>query len=757
MASKFGGVPVMAEPAAQGYGKRQDGTEKGAGYFGELKRPDGDFSTEISIGVDYGSGEKEIPTLVPTLTNEEKTYLLNDGKPTKAIIDKAVQHARMRESKGLSPFAGPEDYQPAAPVVKASKFGGVPVSAPSAPIEQKEETGILSRIGEMITGSDRETRATRELPELEGILAGEDIPAAQAAAIFAAIPTTTNPQEIADMLRGASKNIGISQDEKGNLIATNNRTGAQSVINKPGFSGLDALQAGALAAAFAPAGRGATAVGGGIARQAATLGAGSALTQAAIEGAQAAAGGEFNADEVAMAGATGAAVPAIAGAVGAGVDAARRGVQAVRAAPGGQAPIVQAAERANIPLMTTDVVQPDTFIGKSAQTLGERIPLAGTGGLRATQQDARQAAVKALGDEYPVPKPSAIIDSLKAQKSRIKQAAGRRYDELVPKVDGLGAIQYTKTQKAIDDALAELSKPGVVSSKEAIQELQQFSDTLKSAPQTYSSLKENRTALRDVVSSYDAQGRSQLPTRAKSLLNRVYGSLTSDMDDAARSALSPRDFGRLKEANAIYASEAERLTKTRLKNVLDKGDLTPEVAENLLFSAKRSEVKNLYDSLDSSGRDAVRASIIQRAIKDADGIDNVSPDKFINAMRRLENQTGVAFKGDQRRQLEGLKQVLAATKRAGQAGVRTATGQELYAPVGAAAAGSLIGDFGTTMAAGATAGALARIYESPAMRNVLIRIGSAPKSDASKQMALKLARDLSAGIQSARAQSTEEK
>ena len=657
-----------------------------------------------------------------------------------------------------SKFGGvPVMAEPAAPVAKTSKFGSSPISTPAAPVAQKEDPGILSRIGEMITGSDRETRATRELPELEGILAGEDIPAAKAAAIFAAIPTTTNPQEIADMLRGASKNIGISQDEKGNLIATNNRTGAQSVINKPGFSGLDALQAGALFAAFAPVGSGATAVGGGIARQAATLGAGSALTQAAIEGSQAAAGGEFNADEVAMAGATGAAVPAIAGAVGAGVDAARRGVQAVRAAPGGQAPIVQAAERANIPLMTTDVVQPDTFIGKSAQTLGERIPLAGTGGLRATQQDARQAAVKALGDEYPAPKPSAIIDSLKAQKSRIKQAAGQRYDELVPKVDSLGAIQYTKTQKAIDDALAELNKPGVVSSKEAIQELQQFSDTLKSAPQTYSSLKENRTALRDVVSSYDAQGRSQLPTRAKSLLNRVYGSLTSDMDDAARSALSPRDFGRLKEANAIYASEAERLTKTRLKNVLDKGDLTPEVAENLLFSAKRSEVKNLYDSLDSSGRDAVRASIVQRAITKAGGIDDVSPDKFLNELRRLQTQTGVAFKGDQLRQVEGLKQVLSATKRAGQAGVQTASGQQLYAPVSAAAAGSLIGDFGTTMAAGATAGALARIYESPAMRNALIRIGSAPKSDASKQMALKLARDLSAGIQSARAQSTEEK
>lgn len=620
--------------------------------------------------------------------------------------------------------------------------------------QASDQRGTLQQVSDVFTGADRQTPEAQSLPELEGLLQDQGFGDALK---FAGLQLVTpNDDEMAKVLKARNPNLEFSRDEAGNLIGSDPTTGARALVNAPGLSLPDIGQLAAGALAFTPAGRLAEIVGGGIATQAAALGIGSAATQAAIEGAQAAGGGDFNAEDVAISGALGAAAPIAAGAIGAGVDTAKRGVQALRNAPGAQSEIVQAAKQANIPLMTTDVAQPETFIGKSAQAIGERIPLAGTGGARATQQEARKAAVQALGAEYPTPRPGAIIDSLKAQKSKVKQAAAQRYDELVPKVDQLGAIQYTKTQQAIDDALAELSKPGVVSSKEAVQELQQFADTLKSAPQTYSSLKENRTALRDVVSSYDAQGRSQLPTRAKALLNRVYGSLSADMDDAARGALSPRDFGRLKEANAIYASEAERLTKTRLKNVLDKGDLTPEVAETLLFSNKRSEVKNLYDSLTSKGRDAVRASIIQRAIKEADGIDNVSPDKFLNSLRRLENQTGVAFKGDQRKQVEGLKQVLAATKRAGQAGVKTATGQELFAPVGAAAAGSLIGDFGTTMAAGATAGALARIYESPAMRNALIRIGSAPKSQMAKQMALTMARELNAGVQAGRVQATGE-
>ncbi len=616
-----------------------------------------------------------------------------------------------------------------------------------------ENPGVLDRIGELFTGSGRQTRATQELPELQssGLLAGLDIPPARAASLAATISTMTDPEEIAQTLKAISPDIGIQYDEKGNILAANNLTGARAVINKPGLSGLDAAQVASIGSAFAPAGRLANATGGGIARQAAVLGAGSAATQAGIEAAQSASGGEFNQGEVLTAGALGAASPIIAGAIGAGVDAARRGVQALRSAPGGQAPIVQAAERANIPLMTSDIAPPTTPIGQLAQRAGERIPYAGTGGTRATQQEARKAAIQQLGSQYPTPQPGQIISSLKAQTSRVKQAAAKRYEELVPKVDAIGKVEYAKTNQAIDDALKELDKAGVVSSREAVEELQQFRETLGAADQTYSTLKENRTALRDVVNSYDSQGRSQLPSRAKALLNRVYNSLSADMDDAARAALTPREFSRLKEANAIYASEAEKLTRSRLKNVLDKGELTPEVAENLIFSAKRSEVKSLYDSLDSSGRDAVRATIVQRAIAKAGGLEDVSPDRFLNELKRLQTQTGVAFKGDQKKQLDGLREVLAATKRAGQTGI-TNTGQEAFVPLTAAAAGSAIGSLGGTLAAGATAGAIARIYESPVVRNTLIRIGQAPKSEASKRLALQLARDLNAGVQSLRAQ-----
>jgi hypothetical protein len=35
------------------YGNRPDGSKKGRGYFGEIKRPDGAVSTELSVSVEF--------------------------------------------------------------------------------------------------------------------------------------------------------------------------------------------------------------------------------------------------------------------------------------------------------------------------------------------------------------------------------------------------------------------------------------------------------------------------------------------------------------------------------------------------------------------------------------------------------------------------------------------------------------------------------------------------------------------------------
>ena len=100
----------VALPPPFDYGNRADGTEKGMGYFGELKRPDGAISTEVSVGVNIGGKEMDIPSLVPTLTKEEINTVLSlkDGQPMpESIVRKAAEFAKKRIAEGKSPFAGP--------------------------------------------------------------------------------------------------------------------------------------------------------------------------------------------------------------------------------------------------------------------------------------------------------------------------------------------------------------------------------------------------------------------------------------------------------------------------------------------------------------------------------------------------------------------------------------------------------------------------------------------------------------------------
>lgn len=146
------------------------------------------------------------------------------------------------------------------------------------------------------------TRAATDLPEIGSQLSiSQLLPDADLKTqglVSAALVSMSDPQEISAMLKNASPDIGISQDEAGNLIAANNKTGIQTIINRPGASALDVMQTAGRMAAFTPAGRLSGAlptVAGGIA------------TETALQGLESAAGGEFNPEAVATEGLTSAA------------------------------------------------------------------------------------------------------------------------------------------------------------------------------------------------------------------------------------------------------------------------------------------------------------------------------------------------------------------------------------------------------------------------------------------------------------------
>lgn len=115
------------------YGFRTDGvTPKGTGYFGPLEIVNSEGQTETvteySISIDMeGLGRVEIPSLVPTLTEDEINQVLEAAKtnsyPPVNVVAKAARHAQIRMKEGLSPFANSFEMETFIEVdTEASKF-----------------------------------------------------------------------------------------------------------------------------------------------------------------------------------------------------------------------------------------------------------------------------------------------------------------------------------------------------------------------------------------------------------------------------------------------------------------------------------------------------------------------------------------------------------------------------------------------------------------------------------------------------------
>ena len=132
------------EPERNNGNLRTDGTEKGQGYFGKLQRPDGKVSTELSIGVDFDGKETEIPSLVPTLKQDEINYLLEGNEPTEEIVNKASEHAKRRMAGGRSPFA--EEFTPTREGMETRGFTHKEPELPSHPLPPEMQPERIAEI-----------------------------------------------------------------------------------------------------------------------------------------------------------------------------------------------------------------------------------------------------------------------------------------------------------------------------------------------------------------------------------------------------------------------------------------------------------------------------------------------------------------------------------------------------------------------------------------------------------------------------------
>ena len=393
---------------------------------------------------------------------------------------------------------------------------------------------------------------------------------------------------------------------------------------------------------------------------------------------------------------------------------------------------VAAAERLGIPVMRSDVKPPTTALGKIAQRVGESIPIAGTAGMRAKQFAARGEAVMDFVREYVgdtiLPAIDNVTEAMLAKRSADLTRFTGMKTQVVEKLKTKGTVPVPKATAEIDKQIAALEAQRLGELQPVINKLQDFKRSL--ADQPLDVLEKNR---KSVGSAFADPGLANIRDAGEKALSAVYAPLRDDIAAFVKGAGGADDLAKWQRANSQLSDMAGQLKNGALKRVLTKGEETPEVVRSMLFSQKASDVKRLAESLPENGKAAARTAIVQEAIAKAGGLENLSVEKFMNALERMNSQIGVFFKGADMEAAQGLLRAMKLTEQAAKAGAAPLTGVQNL-PTGVAmlasyyAGGSLVG----TGAILGTIGTIARIYESTGVKLALRRLSKmeGPKAQA---------------------------
>lgn len=569
--------------------------------------------------------------------------------------------------------------------------------------------GFRENVIDSFTG---ESKMTPEVQGLEGIMSSPEMNAFNTDAMKAAwVQMFGNDNDFVKVI----SNMGgqVSQDEKGNLLV--DLPSGRYALNKPGLSSEDVMPFIANAVAFTPAARAPTIVGA-TARSAGT----DLALQSSVN---MAGGGDVNPRQTALS--------AGIGGVGKVIERGLSGLS--RATSGNIAPetqqLLRNAEQNGIDVLTSDVLPP-RGLGRQFQQTGE-LSIGGTGQRRAIQAEQRENFVETLqqriDNEFGIYAPHVMQGEVNAGLRRAKDLHGGVINNITQQMTGV-PVTPTRSLPAIDEALQRIGN-GLAPNNAATQILGNLRNRVANGA-SFEELRNLRTELRQSLQGDNLA----MPTALESAYSRINTAMTNDMNRSVGQNLGAGALNQLRHANNEYRNIARGIEKTGLKRALEKGDITPELINNIVYSKRPSDIARIFNMVNENGRNQLRSAYLTRAYEKANG----SPQRMVTQLNQLINQSNgqvfnTVFNQQQRRMVEGIRDVLEATRRASTANQVTQTGMSLITPTRTAAT-LLTG--GTSLGIEAGTGLIARMYESPAIRNMLLRLHNTPRGSTARDRAI---------------------
>jgi len=303
--------------------------------------------------------------------------------------------------------------------------------------------------------------------------------------------------------------------------------------------------------------------------------------------------------------------------------------------------------------------------------------------------------------------------------------------DVIGRLSDKGSVPVENATNAIDNQISKLQRMNTEKVNPLIGRLEDFKIAIQN--QDIGTLEELRKVLGDSMGEQDMVAARSLGEKASS---NIYGALKEDFGKFIKENGERRDLNKWQVANKQLSNMMGEVKTGALKSTLKRGDATPEAVRSMLFSKKPSEIRTLYKNLSTEGRKNAQMALLHEALEKSGGIDNISPDKFLNNLNKLSKQTDIFFTGEDKKVVNGLSKALSITKRAGEFSANPPTGVQLSIPIGAAVLADVMGGAGAATATGATVGLAARAFESAAVRNALIALSDAKLGSVAEQNAV---------------------
>lgn len=551
-----------------------------------------------------------------------------------------------------------------------------------------ETPSLVGRVSEAITGRERETEATRTLPEFretEEIQAFAPRGIGSQLKLTAGLLSSFSPQAQIDVIKENIPEARFEQDEKGNIIV--DIEGKRSILNKPGFSGQDAVQALTNILSFIPAAK-LTNLGTSTLARLGLGGSGAAATEQATQEISRLAGSEQERRPMET---------ALAGAIGAGAELVGPARQALR-----ERRLARQLERAGEGI--TDVTENIMTARKASEGVKEFT------GVDVPLYKPQQTLIPSeLKMQRLLPQLDAssqkAMKELNRQNKSVADAVSKAIDKITPEevvgapekfrtaaqksVDARKAIRKERTSPLYNEAFKDTSPIDIVSVKdllkEKISEAPKGSDLEKvmnkisgflEGDQRLSKLQKTKLQIDDMISKF---GEGSLGNSTKREVVEVKDALLDAMDTA-----SPK----YREARRAFAAESPAVTELEesiIGKVSKLDDIQVESLANKIFDPKLRtktvrDAKRVIDSVDPSAwNDILKFKMLDNMSKikptASDGIENTAS-KIRRSLFGNEAQKRSLMAGmnpEQRRNFQYLDEVLDRASRGRGEGSPTAS------------------------------------------------------------------------------------